>query len=203
MDVGLHLNLTQTIDQVIDNKPLLSYHHQIKKFLTFRKYSFLIYNPALCQAFDYVSKIQIEEFVRIFGDVPTHIDGHHHMHLCTNMVIKAVIPRGYIVRRNFTYSCGQKNWLNRAYRLFIDNILKRKYYLTDFLFSFIERKKNGLLSDDLKLAARFYVELQTHPESEIEMKWLKAHSFTTEIEHLDKGNFAKLNKLFMAKTQYS
>ena len=59
----------------------------------------------------YVVKAQLEEFERLYGRAPNRIDGHHHAHLCANVVLAGLLPAGTIVRRNFSFrhpaaACG-------------------------------------------------------------------------------------------------
>ena len=58
------------------------------------KYSQLLYNPFLRKEFSYSYKAQSEEFTRLFGKPPSHIDGHHHMHLCANLLLSSLVPAG-------------------------------------------------------------------------------------------------------------
>jgi len=194
LDLGLHLNLTQRMIKP-PNKPLFSdYHEQLIRYLTAHKYNFLIYNPALRNQFEYVFRIQYEEFERVYGAPPSHIDGHHHMHLCTNMLIGAVIPEGQKVRRNYSFSRGEKNFVNRMYRAIIDKSLRRRYITTDFLFSLLERLKIGRLAGALNLARSSNVELQTHPEREEEFRWLVGQASVQAFFGLQKGNFSQLKR---------
>src|SRR5207237_6047878 len=104
------------------------------RFLMRNKYSHLLYNPFLRREFSYSYEAQAGEFVRLFGRPPSHVDGHHHMHLCGNLLLSAVIPAGMKIRRNFSFWPGEKSWLNRTYRGLVDRWLARKYRLTDYFF---------------------------------------------------------------------
>ena len=72
------------------------------------KYAQLIYNPLLRDAFAYSCRAQLEEFHRLYDRSPSHIDGHHHMHLCANVVLGQLIPRGMTVRRHFSFWPAKK-----------------------------------------------------------------------------------------------
>src|SRR5258708_26641691 len=106
IDVGLHLNLSQRFTDLPSKGLLRTYHDQIVSFIAPNKYKFLIYHPTLRKQFHYVYQAQIEEFSELYGAPPSHIDGHHHKHLCTNMLVGKVIPAGEKVRRNFTFWPG-------------------------------------------------------------------------------------------------
>jgi predicted glycoside hydrolase/deacetylase ChbG (UPF0249 family) len=197
IDVGLHINFTQKLTQQNSVRLLCDYHTRIARFLTKNKYNFLIYNPALRKQFEYVFQLQLAEFERLYGFLPSHIDGHHHMHLCTNMVIDAVIPTGQKVRRNPHFGRGEKSIPNRLYRMVIDKWLARRYLIADYFFSLEERINNGRLPSALALANTSIVEFETHPELESEYEWLMGNACARAIANLQKGTYAQL-KFFVS-----
>lgn len=81
LDVGLHLNFTEKFTANQCPRTLSNYHHQIVRFLRGTKYSQLLYNPFLRKEFAYSYEAQADEFARLYSQPPSHIDGHHHMHL--------------------------------------------------------------------------------------------------------------------------
>ena len=98
-------------------EPLEIIMSEIVRFLTGNKYSQLLYNPFLRKEFAYSYEAQAEEFARLYSKPPSHIDGHHHMHLCANFLLSNMIPAGTKMRRNFSFWPGEKSLLNRAYRV--------------------------------------------------------------------------------------
>jgi predicted glycoside hydrolase/deacetylase ChbG (UPF0249 family) len=135
LDTGLHLNFTQEFDGICKPGNLLERQQRIASYLRKNKYSFLFYNPLLKGDFNYVYAAQYEEYVNLYNRTPTHIDGHHHLHLCTNMLADRIIPRGTKVRRSFTFAPGEKNIFNRLYRRAVDTVVTRRYKCTDSFFS--------------------------------------------------------------------
>ena len=192
IDVGLHLNFTQELTQQIHSSLFCDYHDRIVRFLTKNNYNFLIYNPALRKEFEYVFQTQLEEFERLYGTSPSHVDGHHHMHLCANMLIETIIPEGQKVRRNFSFARGEKILLNRMYRSVIDKWLARRYLTTDYFFSLSERIKTGRLARALELAKASSVELETHPEFVEEFEWLMGNACVQAVSKLQRGTYAQL-----------
>jgi predicted glycoside hydrolase/deacetylase ChbG (UPF0249 family) len=192
IDVGLHLNFTQELTQKIYNSLLCDYHDLIARFLTRNKYNFLMYNPVLRKQFEYVFRVQYDEFELLYGTSPSHINGHHHMHLCANMLIERIIPEGQKVRRNFYFAPGEKSLLNRMYRAVIDKWLARRYLMTDYLFSLLECINRGRLSGALELAKTSNVELQTHPELGEEFEWLMGNDCLQAVSDLQTGTYDQL-----------
>lgn len=195
IDVGLHINLTQKPTQENKSSQFCEYHERINAFLLNNKYNFLFYNPILRKQFKYVFQVQYEEFVRIYEKAPSHIDGHHHMHLCTNMLLQNIIPKGLKVRRNFSFKRGEKGVLNRTYRACIDKILAKRFIMTDYLFSLSQCLKNDRLSRVFELSKISNVELQTHPEFAEEFEFLMGNIYNQTISGLPKGSFAQLRQI--------
>jgi len=192
IDAGLHLNFTEKFTQSVHDALFSNYHNRIAGFLTRNNYNLLIYHPALRKQFHYVCRVQFEEFKRLYGVSPSHVDGHHHMHLCANMLVEPIIPRGLKVRRNFSFSRGEKSLPNRLYRALVDRWLGRRYLTPDYLFSLPQCLKTGRLERALGLAESSNVELETHPELTEEFEWLTGDACAVAISNLRKGSYAQL-----------
>jgi predicted glycoside hydrolase/deacetylase ChbG (UPF0249 family) len=163
LDVGLHLNLSEPFTGKACCDKLVEQHNRIARFLNRDKYARLLYNPGPRQPFRYVFEAQYAEFLRLSGKGPSHIDGHHHLHLCTNMLLGGVIPTGERVRRNFSFQRGEKSFLNRAYRRWVDRCLMRRYRLTDHFFAHSHTLQYKSLPHVLHLARKSSFEMETHP----------------------------------------
>ena len=194
IDVGLHLNLTQNFSGEVHVRPLREYHDHIIRYLTSNKYAFLIYNPALRKAFQYVCQAQFDQFMRLYGKPPSHIDGHHHQHLCANMLLDRVIPTGEKekVRRNFYFWPDEKGLMNRTYRRLVDLLLARRYRLTDYFFALSQCLQNDRLARVMELARMATVEIMTHPENAIEHAYLMSDHYLATLGRLEKGTYSTL-----------
>ena len=127
---------------------------------------------------------------RLFGKPPSHIDGHHHMHLCANLLLSNLIPAGMKVRRNFSFWPGEKSWLNRAYRYLVDRWLARRYRLADYFFDLIQCIEGKKLDRVAALAKSSNVELMTHPIVSAEKAFLMSDEFQVILQHLEIGGYA-------------
>ncbi|MBV9298463.1 MAG: ChbG/HpnK family deacetylase [Verrucomicrobia bacterium] len=192
LDVGLHLNFTQRFTRTNLSSRLSDCQERIVRFLSRNKYAFLVYHPGLRNQFQYVVKAQLDEFLRLYGAEPSHFDGHHHMHLCSNVLVDRLIPRGCKVRRSFSFGPGEKGYVNRSYRSMVDHWLTRNYLTTDFLFSLSSCLGSGSLSRVTKLASFSTVELQTHPEHTGEFEWLNSDSSGQVMSEVKIGSYATL-----------
>jgi predicted glycoside hydrolase/deacetylase ChbG (UPF0249 family) len=131
-----------------------------------------VYHPGLASSFKYVTATQIEEFERTFGVPPRRLDGHHHMHLCSNVVFGGLLPAGTIVRRHFSFRPREKGRINRLYRGIINRILARRHQLTDYFFSLPPLEPRSRIDEILLTARRSVVEIETHPVNREEYKFL-------------------------------
>ena len=191
IDVGLHLNLTQPFSGQHVGR-LRESHDRIVRFLTGSRYALLVYNPALRHEFRRVYEAQFEEFVRLYGKSPSHIDGHHHQHLCTNMLLDRIIPSGEKVRRNFHFWPGEKSVANRTYRRLVDWSLARRYRVVDFFFALSRCLQDDRLARIATLARAATVEVMAHPASAVEFACLMSESYDVHFEGVTKGSYSSV-----------
>ncbi len=189
LDVGLHLNFTHKFNGPVKSARLIEYQMDIARFLQRNKYCLLLYNPFLRKQFAYVYNAQYDEFMRLYGKRPTHIDGHHHMHLCTNMLIDRYVPTGFKIRRSFSFSVREKSPINRLYRNIVDRILARRYSCTDFFFSISPDRGYDRLRRIVELSHYHIVELMTHPEKRDDFVFLMSGEYSEMIRNAKTGIF--------------
>ena len=189
-DVGLHLNFSEEFTDKSCSETLKEHHGRIIRFLKRGKYAQLLYNPFLRKAFAYCYHAQVEEFMRLFEKSPSHIDGHHHMHLCANVLLSNMIPAGMKMRRNFSFWPGEKSWLNRAYRALVDRWLARRHRLVDYFFDLTQCIEWKKLDRVAALAESSNVELMTHPVVNGEEEYLMSDEFQVIFQRLEIGGYA-------------
>jgi predicted glycoside hydrolase/deacetylase ChbG (UPF0249 family) len=183
IDTGLHFNVTEPLTQENISPLLKEKHQQLIRYLRKSKLSQVIYNPFLHKEFEYVFKAQYEEYERLYGKAPSRIDGHQHMHLCTNMLIGNFIPRKTRVRRTYTFAFGEKDIINRSYRIVVDQIITKRYECTRFFYSLGEvMYKNGIkqletLKSILGLAHTDSIEIHIHPHMQTDYEYCQSDQF--------------------------
>jgi len=190
LDVGLHLNFSERFTGKNNSGRLGECQSRLVRYLRRNKYSQLFYNSFLRNAFSYSYHAQAEEFARLFGKPPSHIDGHHHMHLCANMLLSDLIPAGMKIRRNFSFWPGEKSRFNRAYRALVDRWLARRYRLTDYFFDLTQCIQEKKFDRVAALARSSNVELMTHPILQLESKHLMSDQFQAVLQSLNVGSYA-------------
>jgi chitin disaccharide deacetylase len=177
VDAGLHLNLTTPFSASNCPSRLSDRQREISSYLLRRTFHRMIFHPGLARSFEYVVKAQLEEFCRLYGTLPGRIDGHHHMHLCANVLLGRLLPAGTLVRRNFSFRAGEKSLVNRLYRGALDRGLARRHRLVDFFFSLPPLDPPSRLERIFSLANQFTVEVETHPVHPEEYRFLMGEKF--------------------------
>jgi hypothetical protein len=172
IDAGLHLNLTTPLWQRSTPIRLIEHQHRLSRYLRRHRLARVMFHPGLARSFEYVVLAQLDEFSRLYGAEPDRIDGHHHMHLCANVVVGNLLPCGTIVRRNFVFQPGEKSLCNRVYRRIVDTMLRRRHDLCDFLFTLPPLEPPVRLQRIFSLAREFVVEIETHPVNPDEYRFL-------------------------------
>ena len=172
IDAGLHLNFTTPFSAASSAKRLVEHHQQLSLHLLRHRFARVVFHPGLTRSFEYVVTAQLEEFRRLYGADPERIDGHHHMHLCANVVLGNLLPLGILVRRNFSFQAGEKGLGNRLYRRLVDRMLRRRNNLMDFLFALLPLEPPDRLQRIFSLARQFSVEVETHPVNPEEYRFL-------------------------------
>jgi predicted glycoside hydrolase/deacetylase ChbG (UPF0249 family) len=181
IDAGLHLNFTTSFSAPGIPARLSEHQQRLSRHLRRYRFSQVVFHPGLIRSFEYVVAAQRDEFTRLYGKEPGRLDGHHHMHLCANVLIGGLLPPGTVVRRSFSFQPGEKSFGNRFYRHVVDRALARRHRLTDFFFSLHPLAPSGRLERIFELSSQFVVEVETHPSEPAE------YSFLTD------GGIQKLN----------
>jgi len=195
LDVGLHVNFTENLTGPNVPQQVRREHERIRKFLRRSKYALLLYNPFLRRAFRKLFQGQAEEFQRLYGRPPLRIDGHQHMHLCTNMLVDRILPAGTKVRRNFSFSPGEKSFINRCYRNIADRGLRQRHRLTDYFFALSQHLEPSRFRRVILAAKTAKVELMTHPQVDDEFTFLLGDDYADALGEVQLGNFESQDDL--------
>jgi predicted glycoside hydrolase/deacetylase ChbG (UPF0249 family) len=192
IDVGLHINFSEEFSAPSVPKSVIEAQTAIRHFLKMSRYALLLYNPFLRRQFALVLHAQIEEFERIYGRAPSHMDGHQHMHLCSNSLVDHLLPSGMKIRRSFSFAPGEKGVINRAYRAFVDCQLAKRHRLTDYFFALSLNLQRERLSSIFNLAKDRSVELMAHPQVDQELECLMGDEFARMTADVPLGSYASL-----------
>jgi hypothetical protein len=172
IEAGLHLNLTTPFSAPRGAMRLMAHHRELGRYLLRHRLAQVVFHPGLVRSFEYVVAAQLDEFRRLYGADPDKLDGHHHMHLCENVLLQGLLPRGILIRRNFSFQRGEKSVWNRLYRRFVDSRLARRHRLTDYFFSLEPLEPLERLQRIFSLGRQSVVEVVAHPVKPEEHRFL-------------------------------
>jgi len=181
IEAGLHLNFTAPFSGKPLPPPLTEHQQRIARHLRRHRLAQVVPHPGLIRSFEYVTAAQFDEFRRLYGVPAERIDGHHHMHLCANVLVQRLLPPGTMVRRNFSFDRGEKSLANTVYRHLVDRALARRHWLTDYFFSLPPLEPVSRLQRIYSLASQFTVEVETHPINPDEHHYLAGGEFFRQI----------------------
>jgi predicted glycoside hydrolase/deacetylase ChbG (UPF0249 family) len=181
IEAGLHLNLTTPFSASGCPQRLVERQEQLSRYLQRHRLSQVMFHPGLVRSFEYVVAAQLDEFRRLYGGKPDRIDGHHHMHLCANVLWQGLLPPGTLVRRSFSFQTGEKSRGNVLYRRLTDRLVARRHRVVDFFFSLPPLAPSSRLRRIFDLARRFVVEVETHPVNTDEYRFLTEAEFYRHV----------------------
>jgi predicted glycoside hydrolase/deacetylase ChbG (UPF0249 family) len=172
LDTGLHLNFTTPFSARACPQHLRERQRAVASHLLRHRLGQAVFHPRLAPAFADLVAAQCDEFHRLYGAAPARLDGHHHMHLCANVLLGRLLPPGTAVRRSFSFERGEKSPVNRLYRHLVDRVLARRHHLADYFFSLAPLDPPERLARICARARRFVVEMEAHPAVPDEYRFL-------------------------------
>jgi chitin disaccharide deacetylase len=180
IDTGLHLNFSAPFTSGACPAKLAAHQCKLVAYLRRHPLARVLFHPGLADSFEYSVKSQLEAFQDLFGNAPERLDGHHHMHLCANVLRADLLPQGTLVRRNFSFQAGEKSLINRMYRKRVDQRLARRHRLVDYLFP-LPPLESSRLKRIFGLAKDHAVEVETHPVNPHEYNFLSQGTIIREL----------------------
>lgn len=195
LETGLHLNLVMPYEDSGISDRARQAQETTTRFFRKGPWTQVIYNPFITKAVAASFSSQLEEFRRLFGRDPAHINGHKHFHLSLNMVCGRVLPAGAAVRRSFTFYKGEKKLLNRLYRRRVDAWLLKQHISSDAFFSLKPVNDLARLERIFNLSKTSCVELMVHPWSPDQYALLTGDKFLQMAGSVELGGFLALRSL--------
>jgi chitin disaccharide deacetylase len=194
VDCGIHLNFTTPFSGAEAPLRLREHQARITQYLRRNRFAKTIFHPGLVSSFEYVTSTQVEEFEKRFGKPPCRYDGHHHMHLCANVLFGKLLPSGVIVRRNFSFRPSEKGSFNRMYRQIIDGVLAKRHSITDYFFSLPPLEPPSRVVEIISVARSSIVEVETHPINPTEYNFLTGELLQSKEKIAISRSYARITE---------
>jgi chitin disaccharide deacetylase len=194
LEIGLHLNFTEPFNGSNVSPALRQHQKRIKAYLDITRLTQIICNPFLARSFSLVFQAQQDEFRRIYGKTPDFYNGHHHMHLCMNVILGKLLPAKARIRNTFSFESGEKGIFNLWYRNYLHRLISKRFISTEGFFTIAPVHDLDRLRAIFKRAQTERIEIEVHPEIEEEKNFLLSEKFKTLLNTVQSGKFERLEE---------
>ena len=194
IEFGLHLNFTEPLNGASVPRPLRLHHDRVRRFLTRHKLAPVLYNPQLQHSFRILFKAQCAEYERLYHLPPLFYNGHHHMHLCANVLLGGLMLRSSRIRNSFSFEAGEKGVFNRAYREIVRRWIRTRYTSTDSFYSIKPAHDLKRLRRLIERSHTEVVEIEAHPETADEATLLLGAEYKALLADAQLGRFRDVVK---------
>jgi predicted glycoside hydrolase/deacetylase ChbG (UPF0249 family) len=194
--IGLHLNLTQAFDAVGVPIGIRERQRQLcAHFAHLRARRWLpSASPSIHRLVADGVNDQLEEFERLYGSAPTHLDSHHHVHVCPDVFLSQALGRGMRVRQTLSplpWTHGPETLARRLKH----RQLARRFLTTDRFWG--ARELSGFdgaipIATAVELARTHTVEVMAHPSFPGELRVLLSPDWVEALAGSTLGSYALL-----------
>jgi len=193
LPIGLHLNLTEPFDapgvprDVRERQLALTRRF---RHLRFRRWT---YDPFAGGAIERAIADQLDRFRVLYGREPTHVDGHHHVQVCPDVMTR--LPRGIRIRTTRSIPGAPLSPTRLARRL-KEAAIRRRFAAPEYFFSLraLSPAFGGSgLESALALADSTAVEIMVHPGLADERRLLLSGAWRLGLEDRPLGSFESLS----------
>jgi len=191
--VGLHLNLSSPFTATDIPRDVNERHEKVVRYLRGVPLARWLYNPYLTRVFDLCIEDQVRRFLDLYGKKPTHLDGHHHLHTCPNVLFSRKLEPGIKLRNTITYSKGQKSAFSGFVRSVFKRTIAHKYVTTVYLIQLGEWQLDDVaLTIATARSKRAHIEVAVHPFVAQQRKTLLSDAWLSVLSGGALGSFADL-----------
>jgi predicted glycoside hydrolase/deacetylase ChbG (UPF0249 family) len=199
---GLHLNLTQPFDA--GTVPAPARERQLRACAHFRALPrrrwTLSPDPRTHRLIADCIHDQLEEFRALYEREPTHVDSHHHVHVCPDVFLSRALERGTRVRQALSFAPGARDRSARGLvkgfaRAAKQRQLAGRFLTTERFWSAGELSDgDGAVSiaDAAAYAATHTVEVMVHPSFDSDIAVLRSGPWLRVLHESPLGSYVAL-----------
>jgi chitin disaccharide deacetylase len=194
--IGLHLNLTQPFDGGDARAPARERQLRLcAHFARLRARRWLgSPNPAIHRLVADAIRDQLEEYERLYDAPPTHVDSHHHVHVCPDVFLSPALASGTKVRQTVSPRPGARGPAVVARRL-KHRLLARRFCTTDLFWGATETSgADGAvpIATAASQARSRAVEVMVHPSFPGELEVLLSDLWRAALAGAPLGSYEQL-----------
>jgi predicted glycoside hydrolase/deacetylase ChbG (UPF0249 family) len=201
---GLHLNLTQPYDAAVVPTPVRE--RQLRLCAHFRALHrrrwTLSLDPRVHRLVADGIRDQLEEFHERYEREPTHVDSHHHVHVCPDVFLSPALCPGTRVRQALSYAPGvsprgAKGLAKSLARRAKQELLARRF-LTTARFWYAGELSDGdgavPIADAAACAATRAIEIMVHPSFASDLEVLRSEAWRGALCDAPLASYAALTR---------
>jgi chitin disaccharide deacetylase len=195
--IGLHLNLTQPFDG--PGIPVAACQRQRRLCRHFARLAprrwILSPDPRVHALVADAIRDQLEQFRDLYEREPTHIDSHHHVHVCPDVFLSRALARGSRVRQTLSPPPSAPRDPRMLARQVKHRMLARRFVTTSHLWVARELSPaDGAVSIATAVACAQArpVELMVHPSFEGELRVLRSEAWLRALADAPLGAYSRL-----------
>lgn len=191
LPVGMHLNVTQAFEDPATPTAVRERQEHLVRYFARGRLRRFTFNPAVHACARLCIEDQLEEFRRLYGREPSHIDGHNHAHLSPSVFL--ALPKG--MRARTRESSGREH-LGLFLRQLWHELIARRQTTTDYFFA-IDRLGGAPTVRDIELllapSSEASVEVMTHPDRDYDYRVLTSDVWIHALQQRRLGSFRQLS----------
>lgn len=202
---GLHLNLTQPYDAPAIPAPVRE--RQLRLCTHFsslaRRRWTLSPNPRTHRLIADGIRDQLQEFRERYECEPTHVDSHHHVHVCPDVFLSRALVRGTRVRQALSFAPGArergvKGFATGMARTAKQRLLASRYLTTERFWCAAELSDGDgavPIARAAAYAATHSIEIMVHPSFESDIAVLRSGPWLRALHEAPLGSYAALTRV--------
>jgi hypothetical protein len=199
---GLHLNLTQPYDAPAVPAPVRERQLRLCAHFSALHRRRWTLSPDL-RVHRLVAdgiRDQLEEFHERYEREPTHIDSHHHVHVCPDVFCSCALAPGTRVRQALSFAPGAKPRGAKGLamglaRVAKQRLLARRYLTTERFWCAYELSDGDgavPIADAAAYAATHAIEIMVHPSFESDIAVLRSEAWLEALRDAPLASYASL-----------
>lgn len=186
LPVGLHLNLIEAFSGADVPDDVAATQRRVVDRMRSGGTRALLYDPRWSSEFERCISDQLRRFQELYGRLPTHIDGHRHMHLALNALFARALAPIARCRRAVNRLPTESPAYKQFGRAMLSQLVRLRFFTTSWCYSLgpLYPSLGGAgIEEKLALADRTSLELIVHPGYQDELEVLR----TAEWQELLSG----------------
>lgn len=195
--IGLHLNLTQPFDAPDVSAAVRKRQHDLCRHFARLSPRRWIPSPSprVHALIADAIRDQLEQFMELYEGKPTHIDSHHHVHVCPDVFLSGALESGLRVRQTISPLPSARRGPSTLARSAKHMLLARRFTTTSHFWAARELSPaDGAIPIAIAavLARAQPVEIMVHPSFEDELRVLRSAAWLQVLSDVPLGPYSAL-----------